>query len=150
MKAASLNEHVVDEMFNQTDGRISSWNVAEGDAMSGYFLVVEVLGIERLDLAMGQAIMDSALVELSGHVSDLTNDVLSFADASTPAQLLRRGCWSAFFKVDSGSSICGEAEESINSILTAAQQWADEAALEVFAPASATMATMKCSIRSER
>ncbi|HXB61872.1 MAG TPA: EAL domain-containing protein [Acidobacteriaceae bacterium] len=110
--------------------------------MDEYFLVIEVLGLEDLDRAMGPVVMDSALADLSGRIALLTTEVLSLTQASTAAQTLRRGCWRASFSLDSQSPVGGTIRECIDSISAATQQLANDAALEIFGPATAALASV--------
>jgi len=110
--------------------------------MDEYFLVVEVLGLELLDQTMGPAVMDSTLADLSKRVSDLTTEVLSLAQTSTPAESLRRGYWTASFSLDGKSLILGTVRECVDSISGAAQQLVNEAALAIFGASSAALASL--------
>ena len=110
--------------------------------MDEYFLVVEVLGLELLDQTMGPAVMDSTLADLSKRVSDLTTEVLSLTQTSSPAQSLRRGCWIASFSLDGKSLILGAVRECVDSISGAAQQLVNEAALAIFGASSAALASL--------
>jgi EAL domain-containing protein (putative c-di-GMP-specific phosphodiesterase class I) len=105
-----------------------------------YSLVVKVLGLEHLDAAMGLSVVDAALADLSPLIADLSAQVLSLADRYEVASSLRRGCWSARFSLRESSGIQAEGCERIASISAAARELANKSSLEVFGPASQSMA----------
>jgi EAL domain-containing protein (putative c-di-GMP-specific phosphodiesterase class I) len=110
--------------------------------MKEFVLVVQVLGLEQLDRTMGPTVTDSALTDLALHVTRLTSEALSLAYISAPAQPLRRGCWGAPFALRNGSPTGSQMGESIDSISAAAQELANDAALQVFGASSAVMASL--------
>jgi EAL domain-containing protein (putative c-di-GMP-specific phosphodiesterase class I) len=107
-----------------------------------YRLVVKVLGLEHLDETMGLSVVDAALSDLSPLVADLSAQVLSLADRFEVASRLHRGCWSARFLLHKSSGIQAERCERIASIRAAAQELANKSSLEVFGPASQSMACL--------
>jgi EAL domain-containing protein (putative c-di-GMP-specific phosphodiesterase class I) len=116
--------------------------MTEGNDLSDEFLLlVKVCGLEHLDQTMGSVVADSALAELAPHVAHLTTQVLSLAPISGQTVSLGRGCWSAYFSLDRISMV-GEERDYIVSITAAARQLANEAALAIFGPASAPLASL--------
>jgi EAL domain-containing protein (putative c-di-GMP-specific phosphodiesterase class I) len=107
-----------------------------------YRLVVQVLGLEHLDKSMGVPVVDAALADLFPLVADLSAQVLSLADQYEVAASSRRGCWSARFSLRESSGMQAEGCERIASISAAARELANKSALEVFGPASQSMACL--------
>jgi EAL domain-containing protein (putative c-di-GMP-specific phosphodiesterase class I) len=110
------------------------------DYVSDYRLVIQVLGLEHLDMTMGVPVVDAALADLSPLVADLSAQVLSLADVSATVALSHRGCWSSSFSLSKSSVMQAELRERIASISAAARELANKSSLEVFGPATQGMA----------
>jgi EAL domain-containing protein (putative c-di-GMP-specific phosphodiesterase class I) len=105
-----------------------------------YTLIVKVYGLERLDQTMGQTVVDSALADLAPRVFDLASGVLSLAEVSGATESPRRGYWGTRFSLGDDTLLREQSHERIASMNAAASEIANEAALEIFGPGTASLA----------